>query len=105
MLGPSKAYENDPDKRHFMRDLMALPIFPAAHAPKGFDFLVALNSYPSLQHLVTYVRRTWFFHSTFTPSSRPVFGRTVWTLSDAEGWRRRLRGAAGWRAGLPFYPL
>ena len=42
-LGFSKVHKNDPDKRRFMRSLMALPLLPAADAPKGLDSLVALT--------------------------------------------------------------
>ena len=79
-LSLSKAYENDPDKRHFVRPLMALPLLPASDAPSGIDFLAPLNPYPSVQPLIAYVRRTWFFHSTFTPESWSVFGHTVRTM-------------------------
>ena len=36
-LGFPKSYEGDPDKRHFMRAVMAPPLLPAADAPRGLD--------------------------------------------------------------------
>ena len=58
-----------------------------------------------LQQFSEYVSSKWIMSSTRPLSSWCVFGQSVWTNNDVEGWHNGLNRRAQGRSKLPFYMM
>jgi hypothetical protein len=78
---------------------MAFPLLPNEHITTVFDAVVrqAGVSVPAINSLIQYVRSTWIVSQLFPPRGWSVFGQSVRTNNDCEGWHYRLnhRGKRG----------
>lgn len=77
----------------FLRVLMCLPFLPFQHTPsvfKEFMDLLELHHPQALHQLLQYIEETWTDGSVWTPESWSVFGQSVKTSNDVEGWHCHL---------------
>ena len=81
------------------RQLMSLSLVPHEHITAVFEAIVrqAGVGVPAIDHLIQYVRSTWVESLLLPPSGWSVFGQSVRTNNDCEGWHYRLnhRGKRG----------
>ena len=86
------------------KQLLGLPFIPAQHIRPVFEKLQERATTPKLQELMDYVQMTWIDSLMWTPESWSVFGQSVRTNNDVEGWHHRLNAKAK-KSNLPFYNL
>ena len=68
--------------------------------------LAVLATTPSLQELVAYITtNTWVESRTWPPQAWSIFGQSVRTNNNVEGWHKSLNHRASGRWQLPFYLL
>lgn len=103
-LGLKAAYSQRSGFFKFIRQLLALPFLPAAHIQPTFEVLSRRANTPSLQQLIDYMDRQWMQNPIFDTASWSIYGHTVRTNNDVEGWHHRLNSRAGYQ-GLTFYRL
>ena len=104
-IGLTTAYREDAGTRTICRQLMSLPLLPAEHIVEFFNKIATqTHDMILLTRLVAYVRATWITGNVFSPEGWSVFGQSVRTNNDVEGWHYRLNHK-GQRASLPFYLL
>lgn len=85
----STQYQHDAGTYKLVRKLLALPLLPAEHVTHAFE--------------VHYVQENWIDGSVWTPEDWSVYGQTVRTNDDCEGWHRRLNFRTS--RPPPFYML
>ena len=68
-----------------------------------FELLEGSASTEALQALVAYIRVTWVTSNTWPPTCWSVFGQSVRTNNDVEGWHHALNARG--RQRMPFYQL
>ncbi len=95
------SYSNDAPTYKLCRKLMALPFLPADDITTQFNILWETAA-GTLADLFSYVETTWINARLWTPSTWSVFGRSIRTNNDVEGWHRRLNHSAK-KGHLPFY--
>ena len=104
-LGLAVSYMEKANTNKFIRRLLCLPFLPAESIPAMFNLIPSLpNIAIPLQDLMAYIRATWITSTQWSPSSWSVFGRSVRTNNDVEGWHRRVNQKI-YRNHLPFYQL
>ncbi|KAK2145428.1 hypothetical protein LSH36_682g01063 [Paralvinella palmiformis] len=105
-LGLQTAYSNDPGTNSICGKLVALPLLPQEHIITVFKAIVrqAWVGIQAINNLIEYVRSTWVVSQPFPPRGWSVFGQSVRTNNNCEGWHYRLNHR-GKRAKLPFYLL
>ncbi|KAK2152678.1 hypothetical protein LSH36_321g00041 [Paralvinella palmiformis] len=88
------------------RKLMALPFLLQEHITAVFETIVSQAGVgvPAINNLFEYMRNTWVVSQLFPPHGWSVFGHSLRTNNDCEGWHYRLNHR-GKRAKLPFYLL
>ena len=104
-MGLAAAYNRDEGSYRLIRNLMALPFLPAAEILPAFTKLRSRASTDEMQELVAYIDRTWVSSNTFPPRDWSVYGQSVRTNNDLEGWHHGLNRRAGGRVHIPFYLL
>ena len=82
---------------------MALPFLPEQHIQITFSSLESQVPVGSCRELTNYIRDTWIT-GRWTPADWCVFGQSIRTNNDVEGYHRRLNGNAG-NSHIPFYVL
>ena len=87
-----------------VKKIMALPFLPPEVIQDAFNNVSDRITDGPLRVLLDYVSSTWIHSSVWPPKCWSVFGQTVRTNNDVEGWHRRINGKAG-RAQLQFYIL
>lgn len=102
-LGLATEYLQEGGTYAFIRKLLCLPFLPAEHIQPTFRALCDLNSATHLEPLLEYMDRTWFQSATWSVENLCVYGQSVRTNNDCEGWHRRLNVRAG--ISPPFYLL
>jgi hypothetical protein len=102
-LGLQQAYQTDDGTFKYIRKLMALCFMPANHIPSLFGQLQGEASTDSLKSLVEYMRKTWITSTVWPPSAWSVYGLSIRTNNDVEGWHNRLNKRG--RPHMPFYML
>ena len=104
-LGLTVSYREDEGTRAYCRNLMAMPLLPHEHVRPVFDQVTTpLPEDERLQQLTAYCRNTWIDGPVFRPADWSVFGQSVRTNNDCEGWHGRLNRKAR-RGSLPLYLL
>ncbi|KAH3706467.1 uncharacterized protein LOC127858973 [Dreissena polymorpha] len=83
---------------------MSIPFLPAEHVEPAIMRLKEKTTDERLADLLEYVDRTWLKSSVWGPENWSVFGRSVRTNNDCEGWHLKLNQHAK-KANLPFYLL
>ncbi|XP_053390676.1 uncharacterized protein LOC123565429 [Mercenaria mercenaria] len=86
-LGLTGAYMQDEGTHWFIRKILALPLIPAEHAAPAFEHIQRKGT-PPLQPLLEYVQSTWF-NGFWSPEEWSVYGQSIRTNNDCEGWHRR----------------
>ena len=82
---------------------MYLPFLPAEDVESTFQKLQSRATPGPLTELCSYFSTTWL-SGFWTPVDLSVFGRSIRTNNDVEGWHRRLNHKSS-RPGLPLYLL
>ena len=101
-LGLAPTYRDCKGSHAYMRKIMALPFLPHEHITVAFQQLKDLATTPLLRKLIAYVEETWIRSTTWPPKVWSIFGRSIRTNNEVEGWHRRLNHAAG-RRKLPLH--
>jgi hypothetical protein len=89
-LGLVQAYDSRPEIRLHIRKLMALAFLPVSSVRLTFATL-SFQADPILAPLFQYFRHQWM--SAIGPSTWNVYGESVRTNNDCEGWHRRFNNA------------
>ncbi|XP_053381680.1 uncharacterized protein LOC128549186 [Mercenaria mercenaria] len=89
------AYLQRDSVHQYIRQIMALPFLPSAHIEQASEELAGRANSDQLVGLVTYVEKQWMNHAIFDIQSWSVFGLTVRTNNDCEGWHNKLNLKAG----------
>ncbi|KAH3771450.1 uncharacterized protein LOC127844398 isoform X1 [Dreissena polymorpha] len=83
--------------------MLCLPLLPAEHIRPTFDMMSGLNTAPHINPLLEYMSNTWINSTVWPVESWSVYGQTVRTNNDVEGWHRRLNRRTG--CAPPLYTL
>ena len=103
-VGLQSNYMQDAAVHMLCKQLLALPFIPAEHIRPVFEKLQERAVTPDLQELTDYISMTWMESTVWTPEAWSVFGQSVRTNNDVEGWHHRLNAKAK-KGNLPFYML
>ena len=82
---------------------MALPFLPSEHIRLAFDGLRDKARTEEVKSLLSYVEDTWLTSNVWNVSAWSVYGQTVRTNNDCEGWHHRINRAK--KGNLQFYLL
>ena len=104
-MGLAAAYDRDGGSYRLLKNLMALPFLPEGEILPAFARLRNRAANDQMEELVSYIDRQWVSSATFPPSDWSVYGQSVRTNNDLEGWHHGLNRRAGGRVHLPFYLL
>ena len=85
-----------------MRKLFALPLLRAEHIRPTFQRLREKANGDQMTALMRYVDETWLNSSVWDVSSWCMFGQTIRTNNDCEGWHHRINRRAR-KGNLQFY--
>ena len=104
-LGLQVSYTNDAGIHRYLRKVLSLPYVPAEHTEELFlRFYRKADGCQSLLKLLDYIRNTWIYSSIWPPRSWCVFGRSIRTNNDVEGWHHHINLKAR-KGQLSFYLL
>ena len=103
-LGLCSAYSGDPPMHQFIRRVLALQFLLAAHISPSLEKLRGKTRNNSLPTLLDYLLAIWLESSVWDVESWSLYGRSIRTNNDVEGWHRRINSRAG-RSNLRFYSL
>ncbi|XP_019637278.1 PREDICTED: uncharacterized protein LOC109479730 [Branchiostoma belcheri] len=104
-LGLQVPYKEDERVHRWLRRLLALPYLPVAAIPQALTELQSkVRESRVLTELAGYVERTWLHSSAWPPRCWSVYGRSIRTNNDVEGWHNRLNQKAR-KPSLPLYLL
>ena len=94
------AHQQRDDVNKFVRKLMALPLIPEEHVVPSFEAMTT----GVLERLVDYIDQTWIRSRTWPVVSWCVYGQTIRTNNEVEGWHTRMNvDKAKGAHNLPFY--
>ncbi|KAH3781734.1 hypothetical protein DPMN_159638, partial [Dreissena polymorpha] len=82
----------------------ALPLLPVEDIRPAFDSLRTKSDTDATDRYFEYLERTWMTNPLWPIDSWCVFGRSIRTNNDCEGWHHRLNRRAK-KGNLPFYLL
>ncbi|XP_071962605.1 uncharacterized protein [Antedon mediterranea] len=105
--GLVKAYLSKKKTHSRLRKLLALPYMPSDIIPELFLQLLEKVDHEKedLMEVFTYVENTWISDNTvWPPQVWSVFGKSVRTNTDVEGWYRRLKVKER-NSNVPLYKL
>ncbi|KAK3729886.1 hypothetical protein QZH41_005332 [Actinostola sp. cb2023] len=103
--GLSTQYEKDNGTYEFLHKILALPFLPAEAIQPTWQQLKGNATTPALRNVVNYVTDTWIEGNTWPPSAWSVYGRSIRTNNDLEGWHNALNKRASGKAQLPMFLL
>ncbi|XP_068229184.1 uncharacterized protein [Palaemon carinicauda] len=104
-LGLQSSYTNDVGTYKFLRQLLSLPYMPQEHIEELFiRFYRKAAGVNELISLLNYVKKTWINSAIWPPHTWCVFGRSIRTNNDVEGWHNRINLKAR-KGNLNFYLL
>ena len=104
-LGLQSSYTNDVGTHKFLRQLLSLPYMPQEHIEELFiRFYRKAAGVKELISLLNYVKDTWINSAIWPPHTWCVFGRSIRTNNDVEGWHNRINLKAR-KGNLNFYLL
>ncbi len=102
-LGLQQAYQTDDGTFKYIRKLMAHCFLPANHIPALFGQLQREATTDSLKSIMEYMKKTWITSTVWPPSAWSVYGLSIRTNNDVEGWHNRLNKRG--HPHMPFYML
>ncbi|KAG1653164.1 hypothetical protein GQR58_025784 [Nymphon striatum] len=104
--GLQHEYEQKGNVYELLRKVFALPFLPADDIASAFQKLSDKvdASACRLTAFFQYVHDTWITNRTWPLQSITVFGRSIRTNNDVEGWHNRINRRAK-KSNLPFYML
>jgi hypothetical protein len=73
-----------------LRQVFALSFLPADHMPVTFNTLKEKATTQQLQSVMYYIHGTWFDSTVWPITAWSVFGKSVRTNNDVEGWHNRV---------------
>ncbi|KAG1675546.1 hypothetical protein GQR58_014656 [Nymphon striatum] len=102
--GLQHEYEQKGNVYELLRKVFALPFLPADDIASAFQKLSDKvdASACRLTAFFQYVHDTWLTNRTWPLQSITVFGRSIRTNNDVEGWHNRINRRAK-KSNLPFY--
>lgn len=103
-VGLQTHYMQDVPVHRLCKQLLGLPFIPAEHIRPVFEKLQERAVTEKLQELTDYIQLTWIESSVWSPEAWSVFGQSVRTNNDVEGWHHRLNAKAK-KGSLTFYML
>lgn len=104
-LSLQSSYTNDVGTHKFLRQLLSLPYMPLEHIEELFvRFYRKAGGSHQLISLLNYVKDTWINSTIWPPHTWCVFGRSIRTNNDVEGWHNRINLKAR-KGKLNFYLL
>ena len=103
-VGLQSSYTQDVAIHHLCKQLLGLPFIPADHIRPVFNTLKLRAATLSLQEVTGYIEDTWIDSTMWAPETWSVFGQSIRTNNDVEGWHHRLNTKAK-KGNLPFYML
>ena len=74
----------------FIRKVLALPFLPVEQITETFNTLKDTVDTEKITKLMDYINNTWINGSTWKPASWTVYGQSVRTNNDVEGWHHRI---------------
>ena len=104
-MGLAAAYDRDEGSYRLIKNLMALPFLPEGEISPAFARLRNRAASDQMEELMAYIDRQWVSSTIFPPSDWSVYGQSVRTNNDLEGWHHGLNRRAGGRVHIPFYLL
>ncbi|KAK3108588.1 hypothetical protein FSP39_011475 [Pinctada imbricata] len=102
--GLQTAYNNRDDVYNLLKKVFALPFLPAEHIADTFTKLQRKAQTDNLQRVMDYVDSTWITNEMWPVDAWSIFGRSIRTNNDCEGWHHRINRRAS-KGNLPFYLL
>lgn len=81
-----------------------LPLLPAEDIPTTFEKLKEKVTDERLDQFMNYVSDTWLHSNIWPVESLSMFGRSIRTNNDVEGWHNKLNCRAQ-KGNLAFYML
>ena len=99
-IGLKRAYVNDRSTHKYVKKLLSIPLLPAEHIPPVFTTLQLEANTDKLTELTDYIQKTWITSTTWPPSNWSVFGQSVRTNNDVEGWHQKLNAETRPSTGL-----
>jgi hypothetical protein len=103
-IGLQSHYMQDIGIHRLCKQLLGLPFLPAEHIRAVFSKLQDRSVTEDLQQLTDYIEINWIDSTIWTPEAWSVFGQSIRTNNDVEGWHHRLNAKAK-KGNLPFYML
>jgi len=94
VLGLGPLYCDDRSTHRLCRQLLTLPLLPAAVIAEQFQRLCHRTTSELLRSLFEYVDSTWVSSTVWPPSSWTAYRRPIRTNNDVEGWHYRLNRRA-----------
>ena len=100
------AYNSRDNVYQLLQKVFALPFLPADDIPEAFQKVRSKVDHDAeaLVSFMDYVDTTWIESSIWTVQCWSVYGRSIRTNNDVEGWHNRLNRRAK-KGNLPFYML
>ena len=92
------------DVYKFQRQVFALPFLPADHTLDAFYMLKEKATTEQLQNLMTCIEDNWFHSTVWSVAAWSIFGKSIRTNNDVEGWHNRVNTHAG-KSNLQIYLL
>ena len=104
-FGLHLAYTNIDSVHKLCRKIMALPLLPSTCIATTFLALRReCDVNETIKRVCDYVDNTWISNNLWKPDSWSVYGQSVRTNNDVEGWHQRINVRAQ-KANLSFYVL
>ncbi|XP_050402257.1 uncharacterized protein LOC126818746 [Patella vulgata] len=102
--GLQTAYSQKDAVYKFFRKVLALPFLPAEHILPTFNKLEEKATTDQIKVVMKYIMDNWLTSNIWTIPTWSVFGRTIRTNNDVEGWHNRINQKAR-KGNLQFYLL
>lgn len=103
-IGLRTAYESRDQVHKLLRKTFALPLLPPADIRPAFARIKEKGRSEQLAPFFAYVENTWLTNNVWAVDNWSVYGRSVRTNNDVEGWHNRLNRRAK-KGNLSFYLL
>ena len=103
-VGLQTSYMQSVGVHHLCKQLLGLPFIPAEHIHPMFQLLQERAATEPLQEITDYIQLTWIESTVWSLESWNVFGQSVRTNNDMEGWHHQLNAKAK-KGNLSFYML
>ena len=92
-VGLAPAYRERRNTHKYLRELLCLLFLPHQHIQplfKDFQDLITPDHPEALHEFLAYLENTWIQGHVWTPADWSIFGQSIRTNNDTEGWHHRL---------------